>query len=145
MYSFTTGTDGTPEPTPTCDGTTYEVSDSETCEAVSTAAGISTLRLLLANNLGAYCRNFPASGTLCIPDDQICTPYTIRKGDTCASIAKAQKKTYTQIVSWNPELGRGCKNIKRHTGFVICVSSPGGEWVTPRPSAGPTTTSTTKT
>lgn len=145
MFSATASTGDATEPTPTCDGTTYEISEGESCQDISAAAGISTLRLLLANNLGSFCSNFPASGSLCIPDDATCTPYTVEEDDTCASIAKAQEKTYTQIVSWNPELGRDCQNIKRHVGYAICVSSPGGEWVNPRPVDRPTSTSTTKT
>ncbi|MBE3047746.1 LysM peptidoglycan-binding domain-containing protein [Candidatus Bathyarchaeota archaeon] len=134
MSSSTTSMDSAPEPTPTCHGTTYEISAGETCEAVSMTAKISTLWLLLTNNLGAFCQNFPTSGTLCIPHHAKCTPYTIKEGDTCDSIAESPKKTYLQIISWNVELGSGCRDIKRHTGLVICVSPQGREWEDPRPT-----------
>lgn len=143
-HSSTTNTNETPEPTPTCDGTTYEISPGETCESISTAAGISTMRLLVANNQGAFCYKFPTSGTLCIPYDETCTPYTVQKGDTCDSIAKDHGKKYSQVLRWNPELGRGCRNIKRLAGHAICVSSPGGERVRPRPGDRSSTSTSKK-
>lgn len=102
------------------------------------------MRLLVANNLGAFCYKFPTSGTLCIPSDEICTPYTVQERDTCASIAKNHGKAYSQVLRWNPELGKDCRNIKRLTGHAICVSSPGGKRVRPRPGDQSSSTSTSK-
>jgi len=123
MFRSTLTKGGEPKPTPTCDGTTYDISTGETCEGVSMSAGISTLRLLLANNLGAFCSNFSTSGTLCIPRDATCTPYTIQRGDTCSSIAKYHEKTWIQIASWNPELGKDCQRIKRYIGLAMANGS----------------------
>ena len=45
-----------------------------------------------------------------------------------------------QIMSWNAELGRGCRDIKRYTGLAICVSPQGFGWVDPRPTLTSTKT-----
>ncbi|KAJ3577806.1 hypothetical protein NPX13_g2762 [Xylaria arbuscula] len=39
-------------------------------------------------------------------------------------------KTYT-IIGWNPSLGVGCQGLESAIGYVICVSTPGGDWVNP--------------
>ncbi|CAI4213540.1 unnamed protein product [Parascedosporium putredinis] len=121
-----------PEPTPTCDGIEYSI-DGKSCVEVATSAGTSTMKLIAANGLGAFCYGFPSSGSLCIPRDSTCTPYVIKYGDTCLSIAQNHETTFFRIVGWNPELGRDCKRIHRHVGYAICVSSPGGESVRPKP------------
>jgi len=124
-----------------CNGSQYQLKPSDTCQSVSISQGISTIRLILANNIQAFCNEFPTAGTLCIPQDWKCTPYTVRERDTCSSIASAQKKRWSQIAAWNPELGRGCNKISRWVGYVICVSSPGGEWINPSPMPSPTSKS----
>ncbi len=96
------------------------------------------MSLLVANNLQGFCNNFPTSGTLCIPTAKRCQPYQFKLDltDTCASIAQQKGVTWTQLVSWNPELGDYCENINNLAkgGQVICVSTPGGGWVNPSPN-----------
>ncbi|KAH7038274.1 uncharacterized protein B0I36DRAFT_359860 [Microdochium trichocladiopsis] len=117
---------------PTCQGTTVPVSG-QTCQQVAMARGISTSRLLTANNLAAGCYQFPTSGNLCIPSSAVCKPYIVKEGDTCVSVAKGLGKSATQVISWNPELGVDCNNLKSLVGSVICTSNPGGTWVNPNP------------
>jgi hypothetical protein len=102
------------------------------------------VHLLTANNLEAYCNNFPTSGTVCIPSAKKCKPYQLKAdlSDTCTTIASQEGVTWTQIVSWNPELGEYCENIDMLAkgGQVICLSTPGGGWVNPFPEEPETTT-----
>lgn len=37
-----------------------------------------------------------------------CTEYTIQDGDTCLKVAKNNKATYAQIVSWNHNVASLC-------------------------------------
>ncbi len=101
--------------------------------------------LLAANGLQGFCADFPTSGTVCIPSAKVCQPYQLKVDltDTCASIAQQKGVTWTQLVSWNPELGEYCENIGdlAKGGQVICVSTPGGAWVNPFPETESTTTS----
>ncbi len=103
--------------------------------------------LLAANDLQAFCHNFPTSGTVCIPTAKICQPYQLKVdlSDTCGSIAQQKGVTWTQLVSWNPELGEYCENIVglAKEGQVICVSTPGGGWVNPSPDLEGQATTTT--
>ncbi|KAI1381144.1 hypothetical protein F4677DRAFT_118218 [Hypoxylon crocopeplum] len=127
----------------TCSGTTYTIKSGDTCESISTSQDVSTSDLLSYNVLQAACYNFPTSGSLCIPSNRVCTPYTVKSGDTCSSIAVSLTKSgtptsYAQIVSWNPAVGAGCQNLYNMIGMVICVSTPGG-------SSGPSPTTTTST
>ncbi|KAH8895447.1 hypothetical protein GQ53DRAFT_839064 [Thozetella sp. PMI_491] len=136
-----------PTTAPQCDGTMYTLKAGDNCRSVSLSQGIGTTNLLLANNLLAYCANFPTSGTLCIPTKKKCKPYQLKVdlSDTCRSIAMEQDASWAQIVSWNPEVGEDCENINRlaQAGQVLCASTPGGSWVNPYPdttSDDPTTT-----
>ncbi len=104
--------------------------------------------LLTANGLQAFCNDFPTSGTLCIPSAKICQPYQLKVDltDTCSSIARQKGVTWTQLVSWNPELGEYCENIVAlaRGSQVICVSNPGGDWVNPSPDPEATSTTTSE-
>ncbi|KAH7081116.1 hypothetical protein BKA63DRAFT_201695 [Paraphoma chrysanthemicola] len=121
----------TPTPSGTCDGTTYTVRNSDTCQSIAVARGISVSGLLTANNLPAFCAKFPISGLLCIPTAERCRVYNVKSGDTCVSIADANKLTWAQLVSWNLVLGADCSNIAANVGYLICISTPGGNWVNP--------------
>jgi LysM repeat protein len=132
----------TSSPTSSCVGTTHTITSGENCNSISTSQRISTTGLLSANNLLAFCTNFPTSGTLCIPTASQCTVYSVQTGDTCASIGTKNSASWAQIVSWNPALGRGCANLANYVGYEICISNPGGSWVNPSPSLT-TTASTT--
>lgn len=126
-----------------CQGTTYTIKSGDTCQSIAMAQGFSTMQLLEANGLTAYCRSFPKAGSsICIPDRLKCKPYAPRFGDTCNSIAAANKISFVQIVSWNPEVGETCGNIEKvaNKTMVMCVSAPGGAWVNPSP---PITTKST--
>jgi len=136
-------------PTPSCAGTTYTVKAGDNCRTVSFGRGISTISLLTANKLRAYCANFPPpGGTLCIPKSSVCNPsqLNVDLSDTCHAIARGAGVTWTQLVSWNPELGEYCESLTtlaQGAGPVICVSQPGGGWVNPSPdTTAPTPTST---
>ncbi|KAH8163293.1 hypothetical protein CIB48_g4955 [Xylaria polymorpha] len=118
----------TPTPTPSCVGTTYTISASDTCQGISTSQGISTYDLIWNNNLTARCENFPTSGKLCIPSSATCKTYTVLSTDTCYSIQDKFSLLYSQIIAWNPSLGVGCQGLESAVGYVICVSTPGGDW-----------------
>jgi len=133
-------------PTPTgCVGTTYTIKSTDTCQSISAAQGLSTADLLIYNNLEGFCTNFPKTGSLCIPTDAKCKTYSIKTGDTCASIADANKLTWTQMVTWNPVFGQGCERIGNFTGWTACVSNPGGDWVNPDPTTEVSSTIPTPT
>lgn len=124
----------------------YTLKAGDNCRSVSLGQGIATTSLLLANNLQAYCANFPKNGTICIPKAKKCKPYQLKVAltDTCKTVAKEQGVSWVQIVSWNPEVGEYCENINRLAkgSQVICASTPGGAWINPSPQAPePTTTS----
>ncbi|KAI0449631.1 hypothetical protein F5B21DRAFT_509009 [Xylaria acuta] len=131
---FTKTGSPTPSPTPTCVGKTYTIGASDTCQGISTSQGISTYDLIWNNNLTALCENFPASGRLCIPSAATCKPYTVLSTDTCYSIQDKFSLLYSQIIAWNPSLGVGCQGLKSTVGYVICVSTPGGNWINPNTS-----------
>lgn len=140
FVSVPTTSGGTP--TPTCSGKVHAISSGENCRSISLKESISTNELLLANELEAWCNNFPTSGTVCIPEKKKCQPHQLNYNgsDSCASLASQYNVTWAQIVSWNIEVGTYCDKIRRlaANGFVICVSTPGGEWVNPHPELEPT-------
>ncbi|KAL8366130.1 hypothetical protein RB595_004753 [Gaeumannomyces hyphopodioides] len=139
-----------PTQTPACAGTMYTIQGGDNCRSVSLRNGISTVELLAANRLLAWCADFPAAGgAVCIPSAKVCKPYQLSPDlqDTCSSIASKNGATWAQIVSWNPVLGQYCENLERlgKAGDVICASTPGGAWVNPRPQESPVTTQTPET
>lgn len=133
-----------PTAVPQCNGTVYTIKKDDNCRSVSLAGGIATTELLAANGLQAFCADFPASGTVCIPSARACKPHQLKADltDTCASVARKYAATWVQIVSWNPAVGEYCENIGRlsQAGLVICVSTPGGSWVNPFPQPPEVTT-----
>lgn len=107
---------------------------------MSLAQGISTTALLKTNGLVAYCRNFPPAGaTLCIPDAAKCAAYQLTPGEQCRDVASGNGVTWTQVVTWNLDVGRYCDGIDAISAldFVVCVSNPGGTWVDPTPGDEP--------
>lgn len=145
-------TTGSPTATPTsssvtvpkptgCQGTTYTVKSGDTCQSVALANNLSTADLLMGNNLQAFCAKFPTSGNLCIPKSAKCKVYTVKKGDTCASIGTANKLTWTQVVTWNPIFGDSCNAINQYVGWTACISNPGGDYVNPHPTTPKPSTS----
>ncbi|KEY68834.1 hypothetical protein S7711_09940 [Stachybotrys chartarum IBT 7711] len=130
---------------PTCDGFKYTVEPGDTCLSVAESNGVSTSKFLARNNVN--CGQFPTSGSLCIPDNIKCNTHKVAESDTCSSISKTYKATWSQLISWNPEIGTYCDRLSRlaSMGYSICVSNPGGDWENPFPDnePGPTTTTTT--
>lgn len=101
---------------------TYTVQEGDTCESVSEDHGVGTFYLLQANNLQAYCADFPGVGAdLCIPD--ACELYTVDANDTCYGIAQLYNGTFSvrQLISWNPNINEACGNIYELEGSRICV------------------------
>ncbi|KAF4812172.1 LysM domain-containing protein [Colletotrichum siamense] len=124
-----------PTSTPECVGTTYTIQSGDTCLSISKSRGVSTSQLLTANHLPAFCSNFPSSGTICIPDSISCKTYEMVKGDKCRDVASKNDISWTQVVTWNPELGQACEYIDNFAsrGYILCASNPGGSWVHPFP------------
>lgn len=110
--------------TPTVDcAEDYTIQAGDTCYSIGTKFNSSTHGLLYKNNLPAYCVGFPSPGTtLCIPE--ACDIYTVQGDDTCYSIMFTHDYafTVTQLISWNPNLNRGCSNINQLVGSQICLS-----------------------
>ncbi|KAK8084055.1 hypothetical protein PG996_002836 [Apiospora saccharicola] len=125
--------------TPNCTGTQHVISGSDTCVKISMAEGISTDDLARENQIPSFCYQFPKTGSLCIPANRKCKPYTVKSTDTCASLQSAFGIKYAQLISWNPTLGPKCNNIASVVGYVICATTPGGAWVNPNPVPVPTT------
>ena len=120
-----TGTTSNPTSTPTC-STPITVQAGDTCNSISIAHNVSTFDLLYENGLEAYCSNFPAAGSkLCLPDQ--CSIYTVKEDDSCWNIAAASNNaiTISQLISWNPNINRGCSNLDQLVGSQICISFPG--------------------
>jgi hypothetical protein len=125
-----------------CVGTKYTIKSGDTCNSIALSQGLSTGELIDANKLQAFCANFPKSGTLCIPQTSKCKTRTVETDDTCAKIADANRLAWSQIVSWNPDFGKDCKRIGQYVGYVMCISTPGGDWINPDPQPVPTPTTT---
>lgn len=90
-----------------------------------------------------------------------CRVYTVQKGDTCKSIAAAQKITASQLKAWNAVslrnltirdtdtelrdqvIDTACYNIDKMNGSQVCVSAPGTAYVTPTVTVAAPTVATT--
>ncbi|EPS35119.1 hypothetical protein H072_11394 [Dactylellina haptotyla CBS 200.50] len=124
-----------PAVTPTCLGTTIPIPSGANCTEISSKNRISTLNLLQANNLGEGCGNFPASGSLCLPDIGRCDVYRVKSNDTCNSVAYNLKQNVTAVMlqSWNPGIDHWCRNFDGgyFIGQDICVSNPYGPFTIP--------------
>lgn len=91
------------------------------CFTFSKKNHVSTFSLLYENGLQAYCSHFPAEGKLCLPET--CELYEVKKGDTCFNIVQTHnfKFSQTQLMSWNPNINRGCSNLEQLEKFWICT------------------------
>lgn len=117
--------------------------DKESCDDFAFAHNISTSRLLSINHLIGGCVDWPGeSPNLCIEGN--CEPYRVKKGDTCAKVARAHGITQTQLLRWNYFIDPYCKNWGQQIGHIICVSDPSGykppKRKTPGAGAGKDTT-----
>ncbi|KAF5606295.1 uncharacterized protein FSUBG_6128 [Fusarium subglutinans] len=63
-----------------------------------------------------------------------CKQYTVQQKDTCRTIAKANKVTYAQLLSWNPTLDVTCGNLSKQKDGKICISNPLGNFALPTTS-----------
>lgn len=131
-YSFTTPTQyylnasttsAAPTATPTVDcSSTYVIQEGDDCHSISIAHTVSTVSLLMLNDLDAWCANFPTAGSsLCIPYS--CDIYTVQENDTCWSIVNdhAPDITMTQLRSWNYNINNKCGNLGQMVGDQICI------------------------
>ncbi|KAJ4323824.1 hypothetical protein N0V84_004170 [Fusarium piperis] len=109
----------------TCSGSSAAVLDNQSCDDFALAHNISTSRLLSINHLIGGCVDWPGeSPELCIEGN--CQPYRVKKGDTCAKVARAHDITQTQMLRWNYFIDPYCRNWEQQIGHVICVSDPSG-------------------
>ncbi|KAF5011761.1 hypothetical protein FDECE_2128 [Fusarium decemcellulare] len=116
---------GPSTPTQTC-ASTYTIVEKDTCNGICKKHNVSTDALTYLNNIPAYCAELPKPGTeLCMPEQ--CDIYTVKKNDTCYSIASKVPShiTVTQLLSWNPNINSICSNMEQQEGMQICVSPPG--------------------
>lgn len=122
---------------------TYRIQAGDDCHKISLAHNVSTYFLTHYNELQAYCEDFPTSGEICLPEP--CEIYTVKKNDTCYSIAKSQPSfvTITQLLSWNPNINKLCRNLDQFVGDQICVGPPGGYDILNDPTATITSGATT--
>ncbi|KAK4186732.1 hypothetical protein QBC35DRAFT_452972 [Podospora australis] len=133
--------DGMPAPTPApCTGATYQIQPGDDCHKISNSQKIGTGWLLSDNKLGAWCEDFPTSGSLCLANK--CNVVTVPANATCKAIAKSANTTEVLLKAWNPVLNAGCYNIENLEGHQLCVSPPGPVYVDPNPGVlAPTTAS----
>lgn len=126
QYSLNASTTS-PAPTATATrdcSTTYVIQEGDDCHSISLAHNVSTISLLVLNDLDAWCANFPTPGSsLCIPYP--CDIHTVREYDNCWSILKnhAPDITMTQLRAWNYNINNKCSNIKQMVGDQLCIRS----------------------
>ncbi|TQV92641.1 Peptidoglycan-binding Lysin subgroup [Cordyceps javanica] len=131
-----------PEPTQaTCSGTTYQIQASDDCYSISKAQSVGTAWMLSDNNLGAYCSDFPTSGSLCITNT--CKTVTVAANTTCSAIAAAANITEPQLLAWNPVINPVCSNLKMMNGTTLCIEPPGPKLPPPATTNLPPSTPTT--
>ncbi|KAL1640089.1 hypothetical protein SLS58_007356, partial [Diplodia intermedia] len=124
-YLNASTTSAAPTATTTVDcSSTYVVQEGDDCHSISTAHTVSTVSLLMLNDLDAWCANFPTAGaSLCIPYP--CDIYTVQENDTCWSIVNdhAPDITMAQLRSWNYNINNKCGNLGQLVGDQICISA----------------------
>ncbi|KAI0203160.1 hypothetical protein F4808DRAFT_449427 [Astrocystis sublimbata] len=119
-----------PAPTASaCAGKTYQIQPGDDCHSISKSQGIGTSWLLMDNNLGSFCSDFPTKGSLCLTNT--CSVYTVKANDTCKAIAKASELSQAQLIKWNPQLSAACGNIDRFVGDQLCIGVPGTPYKDP--------------
>ncbi|KAF1927817.1 carbohydrate-binding module family 50 protein [Didymella exigua CBS 183.55] len=114
-----------PEPTDSvCDGTMYQIQGGDDCYGISEAQSVGTAWLLSDNHLGAYCNEFPTSGSLCITNT--CKTVTVAVNTTCNAIATTTAGiTEPQLLAWNPVINPVCSNLDMMNGTTLCIEPPG--------------------
>ncbi|KDN71454.1 putative LysM domain-containing protein [Colletotrichum sublineola] len=113
-----------PEPTESvCDGTMYQIQGGDDCYSISKAQSVGTAWMLSDNHLGAYCSEFPSSGSLCITNT--CKTVTVAINTTCSAIATAANITEMQLLAWNPVINPVCSNLNMMNGTTLCIEPPG--------------------
>lgn len=113
-----------PEPTDSvCDGTMYQIRGGDDCYSISEAQSVGTAWLLSDNHLGAYCNEFPSSGSLCITNT--CNVVTVAVNTTCNAIATAAGIAEPQLMAWIPVINPVCSNLDMMNGTTLCVEPPG--------------------
>ncbi|GKT49645.1 lysM domain-containing protein [Colletotrichum spaethianum] len=94
----------TSQPKPTesvCDGNMYQIQDGDDCYSISKAQSVGTAWMLSDNHLGAYCSEFPTSGT------------------ASANISEMQ------LLAWNSVINPVCSNLDMMNGTTLCIEPPG--------------------
>ncbi|KAL2867795.1 LysM peptidoglycan-binding domain-containing protein [Aspergillus lucknowensis] len=65
-----------------------------------------------------------------------CAVYTVKDGDTCASIGRANNATYAQLLARNSEIDTRCSNLGDIIGSELGVSNPLGDYAIPTNTIG---------
>lgn len=113
-----------PEPTESvCNGIMYQIQGGDDCYSISKAQSVGTAWMLSDNHLGAYCYEFPTSGSLCITNT--CKTVTVAVNTTCKAIATAANITEPQLLAWNPVINPVCSNLDMMNGTTLCIEPPG--------------------
>ncbi|OHF04584.1 LysM domain-containing protein [Colletotrichum orchidophilum] len=113
-----------PEPTESvCDGTMYQIQGGDDCYSISKTQSVGTAWMLSDNHLGAYCYEFPTSGSLCITNT--CKTVTVAVNTTCKAIVTAANITEPQLLAWNPVINPVCSNLDMMNGTTLCIEPPG--------------------
>ncbi|THG96439.1 hypothetical protein EW026_g5394 [Hermanssonia centrifuga] len=103
----------------------YTVASGDTCDSIASAQSVAYTQLISVNGLQYQCNNLPPAGTkICLPGK--CTLHVVTSGDTCMSISGDSGITWTQFISWNPQVNSRCSNLNQYVGEGICISPPGG-------------------
>ncbi|KAL8306251.1 hypothetical protein RB597_003198 [Gaeumannomyces tritici] len=116
-----------------CDGTMYQIQGGDDCYSISKAKSVGIAWMLSDNRLGAYCYEFPTSGSLCITNT--CQTVTVAVNTTCSAIAAAANITEPQLLAWNPVINPVCSNLDMMNGTTLCIEPPGPK-LPPAPTTG---------
>ncbi|KAM4067131.1 lysM domain-containing protein [Hirsutella rhossiliensis] len=110
-------------PSATCSGTKYVVQAGDSCESISSAAGVATDRMIDLNHLDYNCTTLTPGMALCLQDQ--CAVHAVTSNDTCSSITRGTGFSKIQLTSWNPTIHFDCGNLDAMVGRSICLSPPG--------------------
>ncbi|PSN61472.1 hypothetical protein BS50DRAFT_651680 [Corynespora cassiicola Philippines] len=124
----------TAAPNNTCfDGKFYTVKQGDTCESISKSNSMAIDGFLDLNNLDVECKLLKVGNSVCIRD--ACKTFTIPAGQTCDTLSKRLGFTKTELLYWNPVLGSSCDNLDSMKGRTICITPPGTNTYSFRPTA----------
>ncbi|KAI0954351.1 hypothetical protein AcV7_007610 [Taiwanofungus camphoratus] len=108
-----------------CTFGSYTVQSGDTCDSIAAAKSLSYDQLISINGLDINCTMLPPAGsTICLSG--ACSLYTVQTNDTCVEIAADHNVTWSQLLSWNPQINSYCNNLILEVGKGICVGPPGG-------------------